>query len=801
METASQEVRREVRQEVRQEGVAHLSLQQLWMLDTPQTRNQRHEFSKLLANTRGLDRNGNGDTAAFGATHSEAAGVFGWLDPDVVCLIFGQLLSTRGYVRSNKREFVDNVYRVPETESIIAAVTISSRIGDREAPLPHKDVLDATVHVQDLAQTCRFMNACIRLHGHALLLELAAARCTRLAPSLSIPCMLQCRAPFPTPMLAQFFQEERSRFDLQMLESALASMVSHCGSEHCRAVRCAYNERLARAAYLAELKRSPIRLAILETNRPCVKVVHDGKNGILGTHPKRSDCVIYTNDDDRMHVIVLSDDTPLQLDPCTELRCVWRVELPKVPTLPPDTCSLTHTPPYLPMAPMPTSWTLSQQPWPVLYTAISPCGMWIAIVRAQPGTRERCHVPDHNLSLWRVGGGNAPHVSFTLCDGAVRDPWFRTAVVDADDAEDGVARENATILCFHGTMWAPMDHTARPDCWETVQVVSTELGGSNIHTHIVYQFCIEDGSFKNAPVHHGRFPWWLGQCVHPVGGILRLNGNNAVDTLVHDAENEAAILSVADRGCPDSVAVCLLGGAHVRGFRVLGVAQAAVLDLCYHNRNNNDITTMCPVTSMISINGAQHHLIPHRIYLAPRGDVAVVLMARIGMPVGVDYTLRIYGRRGSERAFKCLVRMDLNLSIHRFRTDHSLANATAGQAPRPSWRLNVTRPPTSTAFSPCGRFLLLGFSQGLHAVALTIAGQPGVSMHTEPPSHADGGVCVVDLSETWKCQLTTSASTYVTNSIAWIECMSNLVPYRMRWTHAGIWTNTRRGTLLLGTTA
>ena len=777
--------------------LVQLPLQHLWMLDTPQARKQRDQFSKLLWNTRGHDNNEHGDTAAFDATHSEAAGIFGCLDPDIVCLLFGRLLSTRGHVRRSKHEIVDEVYQVPGE---VSHVTTCSRIGDREAPLSHEDVLAATLHVQALAQTCRFMNACVRLHGQALLLELAAARCTRLAPSFSIPWMLQCRAPFPTPMLAQLLQEERSRFDVQMLESALASMVSHCGSEHCRAVRCAYNGRLASAAYLDELKKSPIRLAMLETHRPCVKVVHDGKNGILGTHPQRSDCVIYTNDDDRMHVAVLSDDAPLQLDPCTELRRVWRVELPKTPSLPPDTCSQTHPPPYMPMAPMPTSWTISQQPWSVLYTAISPCGQWVAIVRAQPGSRERCHMPDHNLSLWKVDAGNEPHASFTFCDGSVRDPWFRTTLVDADDAEDGIARENATILCFYGCMWAPMDHSARPDCWETISTVSTEMGGSSIHTHLVYQFCIEDGSFTNAPVHYGRLPWWLGHRLHPVGGVVRLNGDRSVDTLAHNVEDETAILSVTDRGCPDSVAVCLLGGAHVRGFRVLGVAQCAVLDLCYHNRNNGDISTMRPVTSMLSINATQHKLIPHRVYLGPRGDVAVVLMGRIGATVGVNYNLRVYGRRGSERAFQCLVHMDLNQSIHRFRTDHSLANAIAGFAPRPSWKINVARPPTSAAFSPCGRFILLGFSHGLHAVALNNPGQPGVSMHTAPPSHADGGVCVVDLSEGWKYHLATAAPACVTNSVGWIECMSGLVPHRMRWTRAGIWINTRRGTLLLGTT-
>ena len=63
----------------------------------------------------------------------------------------------------------------------------------------------------------------------------------------------------------------------------------------------------------------------------------------------------------------------------------------------------------------------------------------------------------------------------------------------------------------------------------------------------------------------------------------------------------------------------------------------------------------------------------------------------------------------------------------------------------------------------------------------------------EPPLHADGGMCVFDLSEIWEVGKTAA--------LAWIECKTDVVPLRMRWTPAGLWLTTRRGPLLLGTTA
>ena len=147
-----------------------------------------------------------------------------------------------------------------------------------------------------------------------------------------------------------------------------------------------------------------------------------------------------------------------------------------------------------------------------------------------------------------------------------------------------------------------------------------------------------------------------------------------------------------------------------------------------------------------------------------------------------------------------LATVPINRSIHHFRTERSLANSLRGDAPRPAWRINVTQPPTSSAFSPCGRFLLLGFATGLQSVALANQTQaPGIHAQVAAPAHANGGVCVVDLSEIWERPTVQEAAKRPTRTVAWIECMNSLVPMRLQWSVAGIWINTSRGALLLGT--
>ena len=57
----------------------------------------------------------------------------------------------------------------------------------------------------------------------------------------------------------------------------------------------------------------------------------------------------------------------------------------------------------------------------------------------------------------------------------------------------------------------------------------------------------------------------------------------------------------------------------------------------------------------------------------------------------------------------------------------------------------------------------------------------------------DSGVCVIDLSDIWDG----ARGRAVTSAVAWVDCHAEVLPIRMRWSRAGLWIGTRRGTLLL----
>ena len=766
------------------------------MLTSARQRAQRARFGQLVATIRKECAQDTGAVAtqkthasAFGSARTAAAGAFGCLNLDMACLLLCSLLQVDGDPTASA-----SIEDACPTET---PITHGVELGDRAQPAPHEVVLAAGRDAANLAQTCHFFNACMRLHGHTLRLEMAAARCTPFAPSLTLPAsstLLQT-VPFATPWFAQCIREERSRFDVQMLESALVAMVPHCAGEHCRSVRRAhnlnllsahraYNLRLSSAEYLAQRQQSQLRSIMLGTQRPCVKVVHDAL--VSGhAHAARADCLISTEKNGQVHLAVMSDETPDALDPHTQLRCRWRADLPSIS----DQARVCH------------------------HIAISECGKWVAVVQRRTGPVSTGKTfPDSHVTLWEVGsslgggGARAPHVSQRLCDTLVQSLWFRTCNLDARDAADGVARTNATILCFYASVCYPS--TTRPSCWGTVgRLTSWQALPGTTHVH---QFCVEDGSFTNAKLSdRGQLAWWFGHLLRPAGldAKLPVHGQDACDNcrnnvVANAVEDETAIISLAASTCADSTAACIFGIAQFRGLRHFAVAQAVVLDLSYRHRNNADVVMARSVTPMMSVTDNLESVsfarIPRRVYLGPRGDLVVVLCGRPMQGASVDFELQVFRRRG--RHFTFLATVPLNQSIHHFRNERSLTNALWGNAPGPARRINVTQPPMSSAFSPCGRFLLLGFATGLQSVALANQAQaPGVHAQVAAPVHANGGVCVLDLSEIWERPPIREATERPTRTVAWIECMNSLVPFRMHWTVAGIWIDTSRGALLLGT--
>ena len=740
------------------------------MLTSAHQRAQRARFGQLIATVQPLLPK----THAFDSAQTAAAGAFGCLDPDMACLLFCRLLQ---------------VERDPLSETLNSAKGVE--LGDRAPPAPHEAVLAAGRDAARLAQTCHFLNACMRLHGHMLRLEMAAARCTTFAPSIPLKT-----APFATPWFAQCIREERSRFDVQMLESALVSMVPHCGGEHCRSARRAHNLRLSSAEFRAEQQQSQLRSIVLGAQRPCVKVVHDAL--VSGhAHASRTDCLLSTETNGQVHLAVMSDETPDALDPTTELRCRWRADLPSI----------------------------SNQARVCHHLAISECGKWVAVVqrRTDPVPNGKTF-PDSHITLWEVGsslgssssshgggGARVPHsnpTSLCLCDTLVQSLWFRTCNhLDARDAADGVARTNVTILCFYASVYCPL--TMRPSsCWGTVgRLTSWQAHRGTTHVH---QLCVEDGSFANAKLSgRGQLLLGSGHLLRPAGLAAELprhgqesNCTDIPEMFANAVADETAIISLASSTCADCTAACIFGIAQFSGLRPFAMAQAVVLDLSYRHRNNARAVMTRPVTPMMCVTEVSFARMPRRVYLGPRGDLVVVLSGRLVQGASVDFELQVFRRRES-LSFVLLATVPLNRSIHHFRTERSLTNALCGDAPRPSWRINATQPPISSAFSPCGRFLLLGFATGLQSVALANQTQaPGVHAQVAAPAHANGGVCVLDLSEIWERPQPhrfQEATERPTRTVAWIECMDSLVPYRMHWNQAGIWINTSRGALLLGT--
>jgi hypothetical protein len=688
------------------------------MLTSARQRAQRVRLGQLV-NALRTEQDQEVHASAF---DSAAAGSFGCLDPDTACLLLCRLLQVDDYQDSIK--------------------------GDRTPPAPHEAVLAAVRDAANLTLTCRFLNACMRLHGHRLRLEMAAARCTTFAPSIP----LLKTAPFATPWFSQCEREERSRFDVQMLESALVAMVPHCAGEHCRCVRRAHNLRTSefRAEHSSEL--------ILGTQRPYVKVVHDA---LVSVNATRSNCLLSTEEHGRVRVSVMSDETPDALDPHTELRCRWHTDLPSIS----DQACVCH------------------------HLAMSECGKWVAVVQRRTGPVPAGKIfPDSHIHLYEVGSsGGGPRASHCLVDTLVQTLWFRKYNLDARDAVDGVARTNATLLCFYGSVCCPL--TMRSSCWSTVgRLTSWQAPVCTTHVH---QYCIEDGAFTNAKLSE-RGQLEFGHLLCPAGLVAKLPTHDQGDVLANAVEDVTAIISVAEPGCADTTAACIFGIAQFPGSHPFAVAQAVVMDLSYRHRNAAMVGS---VTPMMCITDVLFTRMPRRIYLGPRGDLAVVLRGRLVHGASVDFELQVFRRRGLQADFLFLATVPLNQSIRHFRTERSLTNAlwSGGLPPRPAWRINVTQPPTSCAFSPCGRFLLLGFT-GLTSIA--VANQA----HLQPAVHASGGVCVLDLSEIWERPPALDLDTQrPKRTVAWIECMSSLVPLRMHWTMAGIWLNTSRGGLLLGT--
>ena len=753
------------------------------MLASPLRLKQRARFAELLDSI--ARQPADHDDQRFNAKCTRAAGVFGLLEIDTILLIFTHLL--------------------PATAT--TANTTAAAVGDRasSAPPARLAVLGALRDVQHFAQACKLVAAALHAHGVAVRIEAAAMWCTPLAPATTT------RDAF-----GQLLQEEKSRFDVRVLEAALKCMAVHCAGDHCRAARQVCNARRAppptSEAVPARPPSSSSSFPRLAPQRPRVRVVMSAGRGhlALAAHPDRNECVLAGQVDDgkAIRITCYQAAPPTTLDPFSGLRRAWSAS--------------TEAAAAAADAPR----------WQVQSMSASACGQWVALTRV---SRLDAHSDDIGcvVDLWRVPAAAdappaRPHAQLALRRGRdlALSVWFRSQDLASFDALDGVARRRAIVLCL-------CIHTFTDEGlgWYD-QYAQWFPRASPPGVNRIFQFALEDGAFARActrtgaplpddeglllrpqgvevetvPEHHVESTTGLDVASIPAAGADFCRRDGATMPVAQSFAPETCISNTSKRAeCPDSIGVCLRGAVTVpasssgaddgavddAGVAVCAVAQCVILDLSYRHRNAGSCDALLqPVMPMRSL--ARHRPpMPETVHLSPRGDLAVVMVRHVPSTGHAPfYVLHVVGRRGASARFVPLACLDLNRCIHNFLTQRALLTpllpaagvAATASSLRPHGRVQLCEPARTCALSPCGRFLLMGFDRR----AVRGSGAHG----------ADAGVCVVDLSDFWDVGAARGAAA-ASAAVAWIDCKAEVLPVRMRWSRAGIWIDTRRGTLLL----
>jgi len=385
------------------------------MLQAPHWQRRRARFAQLLETVRGRRQPLVAlPVEVLPPASIRGAGPLGWLTADLVCAVVEQL----------------------------------ARLAGTDAPAAVRDVAA-------LLGACRYVEACFREHGDSLRLDVAARGQTAL-----VPRHLSTSA---RPYLDQLMLEERSRFDVRMLESAVNAMVTHCGGQHCRGARWAHNRRLERPA--PERPPTPLLAAVLEGNRPPrVRVAWTARAWALPTPPDCEQCWIGINDapNSAFELIRVGKHPARVLDPRSELDQVER---------------------FRGTAPAPEM--------NVSAVCISPCGRWIAVA-----------------SRTRPAPGGEPPPAASSAWGAVDDAHDDVGLVDARDQRVQTCVciwrvASGALVCTRQVPYAPRVRAVwfREEGGQLLLVLLTGSARFDHHaTHALHQFCVDsDGFVQIAP--------------------------------------------------------------------------------------------------------------------------------------------------------------------------------------------------------------------------------------------------------------------------------------------------------------
>ena len=232
------------------------------------------------------------------------------------------------------------------------------------------------------------------------------------------------------------------------------------------------------------------------------------------------------------------------------------------------------------------------------------------------------------------------------------------------------------------------------------------------------------------------------------------------------------------------VAAIVMGSTYTKRTNVLRCKLYSVMQVVFHETRDEcetaDVWDTLENKNVESITNPifenEHGFpVPRLVELSPCGDLSVILMQSFNG----EFFVQIYARVSPTTGFTI---------VRRFRLEDALRNSNT-ELPGSSVRRHVRTHPSSSVFSPCGRFLLVAFKFNEDNVL-------AVMRSCKP------GLCVFDLSDVYvdhKRSINPNPTFRpLRQDVAWVECRGDLLPNQLSWNASGLWLLARGGVLLLG---